>query len=152
LSANLQSVNTSDNTWTLGNSDTRTSKLTQGDYTVTVNLSGNGNGVGVTGLSSITTAVDTVKPAQPTFDFVDTGLLKNDGITNNGLITVNGLEVGATWQYSISGDNGFVDGTGTSTLILVGCKSNVGSVLSTTIRKVFLPISETLPTASVCLT
>jgi hypothetical protein len=50
----------------------------------------------------VTTAVDTVKPAQPTFDFVDTGLLKNDGITNNGLITVNGLEVGATWQYSIS--------------------------------------------------
>jgi hypothetical protein len=26
--------------------------------------------------------------------------------------TVNNLEVGATWQYSISGDNGFVDGTG----------------------------------------
>jgi hypothetical protein len=40
----------------------------------------------------------------------------------------------------------------TLTLIAVGCKSNVGSVLSTIIRKVFLPISETLPTASVCLT
>jgi hypothetical protein len=26
--------------------------------------------------------------AQPTFDFVDTGLLDNDGITNNGLITL----------------------------------------------------------------
>ena len=55
-----------------------------------------------------------VKPAQPTFDFVDTGSLNNDGITNNGVITVNGLEVGTTWQYSISGDNGFVDGTGNS--------------------------------------
>jgi hypothetical protein len=42
------------------------------------------------------TVIDTVKPAQPTFDFVDTGLLKNDGITNNDLITVIGLEVGAT--------------------------------------------------------
>ena len=114
ISANLPSVNASDNTWTLDNSNTWTSKLTQGDYTVTVNLSGNGNSVGVTGLSSITTAVDTVKPAQPTFDFVDTGSLNNDGITNNGVITVNNLEVGATWQYSISGDNGFVDGTGNS--------------------------------------
>jgi hypothetical protein len=66
----------------------------------------------VTGLSSITTAVDTVKPAQPTFTLEDTGLLDSDGITNNGVFTVNGLEVGTTWQYSISGDNGFVDGTG----------------------------------------
>jgi hypothetical protein len=63
------------------------SKLTQGDYTVTVNLSGDRNGVNVTGLNSITTAVDIVKPAQPTFDFVDTGL-DNDNITNNGVITV----------------------------------------------------------------
>jgi hypothetical protein len=43
-----------------------------------------------------------------------TGLLDNDGVTSNGLITVNGLETGATWQYSISGDDGFVDGTGSS--------------------------------------
>jgi hypothetical protein len=47
-----------------------------------------------------------VKPDQPTFTFEDTGLLDNDGITNNSVITVSGLEVGATWQYSISGDNG----------------------------------------------
>jgi hypothetical protein len=97
ISNNLPSVN-SDNTWTLANNNTWTSKLTQGDYTVTVNLSGNGNSVGVTGLSSITTAVDTGKPAQPTFDFVDTGSLNNDGITNNGLITINNLEMNATWQ------------------------------------------------------
>jgi uncharacterized phosphosugar-binding protein len=73
-----------DNPWT--------SKLTQGDYTVTVNLSGDRTGVNVTGLNSITTAVDIVKPAQRTFDFVDTGL-DNDNITNNGVITVNNLEV-----------------------------------------------------------
>jgi hypothetical protein len=36
ISNNLPSVN-SDNTWTLGNDSTWTSKLTQGDYTVTVN-------------------------------------------------------------------------------------------------------------------
>jgi hypothetical protein len=37
----------------------------------------------------------------PTFTPIDTGLLSNDGITNNGLITINNLEMGATWQYSI---------------------------------------------------
>ena len=111
ISNNLPSVN-SDNTWTLGNDSTWTSKLTQGDYTVTVYLSGDdGN---VTDSNSITTAIDTVKPAQPAFSLEDTGLLNNDGISNNGVITINNLEVNATWQYSISGDNGFVDGTGSS--------------------------------------
>jgi hypothetical protein len=57
--------------------------------------------------------IDTVKPDRPIFDFVDTGLLNNDGITNNSLITAYDLEVGATWQYSISSD-GFVNGTGSS--------------------------------------
>jgi hypothetical protein len=53
-------------------------------------------------------------PISETLPTASVCLTKNDGITNNGLITVNGLEVGATWQYSISGDNGFVDGTGNS--------------------------------------
>jgi hypothetical protein len=112
ISANLPSVDANDNTWTLDNSDTWASKLTQGDYTVIVNLSGNSGDI--TDSSSTTTTIDIGKPAQPTFDFVDTGLLDNDGVTSNGLITVNGLETGATWQYSISGDDGFVDGTGSS--------------------------------------
>jgi hypothetical protein len=114
IGANLLSVNANDNTWTLDNSNTWTSKLTQGDYTIIVNLSGNDNGVGVTGLSSITTAVDTVKPAQPVFSFVDTGSLNNDGITNNGLITINNLEMNATWQYSVNSGNDFVNGTNSS--------------------------------------
>jgi hypothetical protein len=151
ISANLPSVDANDNTWTLDNSDTWASKLTQGDYTVIVNLSGNSGNI--TDSSSTTTTIDIGKPAQPTFDFVDTGLLDSDGITNNGVITVNGLEVGTTWQYSISGDKTVVViGVLTSTLIAVGCKPNVGSVVSMTIGEVFLLISETLPTASVCLT
>jgi hypothetical protein len=112
ISANLPSVDANDNTWTLDNNDTWASQLTQGDYTVIVNLSGNSGNI--TDSSSTTTTIDIGKPAQPTFDFVDTGLLDNDGVTSNGLITVNGLEAGATWQYSISGDDGFVDGTGSS--------------------------------------
>jgi hypothetical protein len=41
ISANLPSVDANDNPWTLDNSDTWASQLTQGDYTVIVNLSGN---------------------------------------------------------------------------------------------------------------
>jgi hypothetical protein len=111
ISANLLSIN-SNNTWTLDNNDTWTSKLTQGDYTVTVYLSGNGGSV--TDSNSITTTIDTVKPAQPAFSFEDTGSLNNDGITNNGVITINNLEVGVTWQYSVNGGNDFIDGTGSS--------------------------------------
>ncbi len=110
ISANLPSVDTDDNTWTLDNNDTWTSKLTQGNYTVIVNLSGNDGSV--EGVSSITAAVNIGKPVQPRFSFVDdTGLFDNDGITNNGMITINNLEVNATWQYSING-NDFINGTG----------------------------------------
>ena len=35
------------------------------------------------------------------FTFNDTGLFDSDGITNNNTITVNNLEAGETWQYSI---------------------------------------------------
>jgi hypothetical protein len=59
---------------------------------------------------------DITKPVKPTFDLVDTGLSDNDGITNNGVITVNNLEVGATWEYSING-NGFVNGTDNSFML-----------------------------------
>jgi hypothetical protein len=85
IDSSLPTIN-ANNTWALNNNDTWTSQLTQGDYTVTVNLSANGGGV--TSVNSITAAVDITKPVQPTFDFVDTGLLDSDGITGNNVITV----------------------------------------------------------------
>jgi hypothetical protein len=45
------------------------SQLTQGDYTVIVNLSGNGGSI--TDSSSITTTIHIAKPDQPAFDYVD---------------------------------------------------------------------------------
>ncbi|OJA03105.1 hypothetical protein, partial [Bathymodiolus thermophilus thioautotrophic gill symbiont] len=55
------------NTWTLANNSAWTSKLTQGDYTVIVNLAGKGaSNQDVTGLNSITTKIDITQPAQPT--------------------------------------------------------------------------------------
>jgi hypothetical protein len=38
---------------------------------------------------------------QPVYSLEDTGSLNNDGITSNGVITINNLEVGGTWQYSV---------------------------------------------------
>jgi hypothetical protein len=46
----------------------------------------------VTDSSSITTTIDTVKPDQPVYSLEDTGSLNNDGITSNGVITINNLE------------------------------------------------------------
>ncbi len=113
ISNNLPSVDANDNTWTLDNNDTWTSQLTQGDYTVTVNLSGNSGSV-TDSSSTTTTAVDTVKPDQPAFDFVDTGLPDNDGITSNGVITVSNLEAGITWGYSTNGGTSFTNGINSS--------------------------------------
>ncbi len=112
ISANLPSVDANDNTWTLDNNDTWASQLTQGDYTVIVNLSGNGGSI--TDSSSITTTIDIAKPDQPAFDFVDTGLSNNDGITSNGVITVSNLEAGITWGYSTNGGTSFTNGINSS--------------------------------------
>ena len=112
IDSNLPSVDANDNTWTLDNSDTWASQLTQGDYTVIVNLSGNGGSI--TDSSSITTTIDIVKPDQPAFDFVDTGLSNNDGITSNGVITVGNLEAGITWGYSTNGGTSFTNGINSS--------------------------------------
>jgi hypothetical protein len=58
--------------------------------------------------------VDKTAPAVPVIKLdSDTGISATDGITKVATVNVTGLEVGATWQYSVNGAN-FVDGTGTS--------------------------------------
>ncbi|OJA02990.1 hypothetical protein, partial [Bathymodiolus thermophilus thioautotrophic gill symbiont] len=60
------------NTWTLANNSAWTSKLTQGDYTVTINLAGkNSDNQDVTGVDSTTIKVDMAPPVQPTFILAD---------------------------------------------------------------------------------
>ena len=63
-------------------------------------------------------------PNAPTIAlFEDSGALDNDGITNNGQITVSNLEDGATWQYSIDSGESFTQGgaisSGASSFVLV---------------------------------
>ncbi|CAB5495011.1 FG-GAP-like repeat-containing protein [Bathymodiolus thermophilus thioautotrophic gill symbiont] len=110
------------NTWALANNSAWTSKLTQGDYTVIVNLAGKGaSNQDVTGLNSITTKIDITQPAQPTFTLTnDTGVSNSDGVTNNGMITVASLESDATWQYSTNGGTNWTNGTGTSFTLTEG--------------------------------
>jgi hypothetical protein len=69
-SNDLPGINANDNTWASANNNTWTSNLTQGEYTVSVKISGNGGTVA--GLSSVTVAVDMDKPDQTTFTFEDT--------------------------------------------------------------------------------
>jgi hypothetical protein len=46
------------------------------------------------------------------------------------VITVSGLEVGATWQYSISDDNGFVDGTGSNFMLTNNTTYEANTILT----------------------
>ncbi|SHE21882.1 Flagellar hook-length control protein FliK [Bathymodiolus brooksi thiotrophic gill symbiont] len=48
------------------------------------------------------------------FSFKDTGLSKNDSITNDNTITIDGLKEGETWKYSIDSGVNFISGTGNS--------------------------------------
>ncbi|AYQ55815.1 alpha integrin [Bathymodiolus thermophilus thioautotrophic gill symbiont] len=110
------------NTWALDNNSAWTSKLTQGDYTVTINLAGkNSDNQDVTGVDSTTIKVDMAPPVQPTFILADdTGALDDDKVTKIGTITVASLEEGATWQYSTNGGTNWTNGTGTSFTLAEG--------------------------------
>ncbi|CAB5501490.1 hypothetical protein THERMOS_1396 [Bathymodiolus thermophilus thioautotrophic gill symbiont] len=119
----LPSIN-SDNTWTLVNNNTWTSQLNDGNnYIVTVNLSDNNGGnsnilLGQGKGTAVT--INKIVPATPTLNFTDTGSVNDDGITNNGIITVGDLESDTTWQYSINGGVNFTNGTGNSFTLIEG--------------------------------
>ncbi|MEN8283393.1 Ig-like domain-containing protein [Acinetobacter gerneri] len=50
----------------------------------------------------------------------DTGFSNSDGITQNGLVNVTGIEEGATWSYSLNGGQSWIKGEGTSFTVPVG--------------------------------
>jgi uncharacterized repeat protein (TIGR02059 family) len=56
---------------------------------------------------------------------VDTGSSSTDGITSNGTVKVSGLEVGATWQYSIDWGSTWIAGTGSSFTLGDGSYSGI---------------------------
>lgn len=73
--------------------------------------------------SLITTpiVVDKTAPASATFNLAqDTGLSATDGVTNNGLVNVSGIEAGASWQYSIDAGKTWLNGTAANFMLNEG--------------------------------
>ncbi|MDP1968555.1 MAG: FG-GAP-like repeat-containing protein [Burkholderiaceae bacterium] len=66
-----------------------------------------------TGQNTVARTVDT-SAAAPTLGITDTGYSSTDRITNNGTVTVSGLEANATWRYSTDSGAHWTAGTGTS--------------------------------------
>jgi L-fucose mutarotase/ribose pyranase (RbsD/FucU family) len=59
--------------------------------------------------------LDTAAPVAPALALAaDTGSSTTDGLTNNPIIQLSGLEAGATWEYSINGGSSWRTGTGSS--------------------------------------
>jgi hypothetical protein len=58
-----------------------------------------------------TIGVDTLPPPAPQLSFTDTGRFSADGITNNGVVTVTGIEDNAAWQYSVDGGKKWLTGS-----------------------------------------
>ena len=58
---------------------------------------------------------DTTAPNAPTVELAsDTGSDSGDGITNDGTVTVGGIEDGATWEHSTDGGETWTEGSGDS--------------------------------------
>jgi len=64
---------------------------------------------------------DVTPPAAPSLALAsDTGSSSSDGITNNGQITVTGLESGASWEYTTDSGSTWTAGTGNSFTLAAG--------------------------------
>ncbi len=57
---------------------------------------------------------DSTNPNAPTFSINDSGVSNTDNITNVNTITLNGIEAGASWQYSLDVGNSWNTGSGTT--------------------------------------
>jgi large repetitive protein len=73
----------------------------------------------ISNASAIT--VDATAPAAPSFALsTDSGTSSSDGISNDGTVSVSGLESGATWQYSTDSGSTWTAGSGTSFVLAAG--------------------------------
>ncbi|MEY3042522.1 MAG: hypothetical protein RLZZ174_1604, partial [Pseudomonadota bacterium] len=78
-----------------------------------------GNSSALSTAKSLT--LDTAAPDAPVLSLTqDTGRSSTDFITNNGSITVSGLEAGASYEFSVDGGSTYSAGTGTSFSVAAG--------------------------------
>ena len=90
------------NAWSVNVSPTNAQALSDGSYTVTANVS---NALGTAAPpASRSLTVDQTPPAPPGAALTtDSGSSNSDHITNNGALTLSGIEIGATVEYSTNG-------------------------------------------------
>ena len=90
------------NAWSVNVSPTNARALSDGSYTVTANVS---NALGTAAPpASRSLTVDQTPPAPPGAALTtDSGSSNSDHITNNGALTLAGIEIGATIEYSTNG-------------------------------------------------
>lgn len=127
---------TAQNKTTDGYIDITTTTLTHGTtYAITVRATDQwGNSCDS---ATHTVTVDTVAPTAVTLALQqDTGSNATDNITHNGAITISGMEVGTTWEYStnsgtswVAGNGGATSTTNMSNLTLVADSYTTGSVM-----------------------
>lgn len=100
-------------TWRAGSASSV--KLTgDGNKTIQVRQTDAAGNLGATS-DSFSFTLDGTAPASPTAALAtDSGSSPSDKITNDGTVSVTGLEGGAKWQYSIDNGATWVDGSGSS--------------------------------------
>lgn len=94
--------------------DITVSTLSVGEHNLNATVTDNADPVHVSAGSVLyNVTIEPGVPAAPSFSLVvDSGVSGTDGITNNGAVSVSGLEPGATWQYSLDGGSQWSAGSG----------------------------------------
>ncbi|OLO02618.1 Ig-like domain-containing protein, partial [Salinicola socius] len=87
------------------------SGLTDGELTATLSVT---DAAGNTGTVTDTSTLDSVAPEVPTPTLAVDTATDGDGITRDPMISVDGLEGEATWEYSTDGGDSWTPGTGTA--------------------------------------
>ncbi|WP_324692407.1 Ig-like domain-containing protein [Cobetia sp. D5] len=96
---------------------TATSGLTEGALTVSMTVT---DVAGNTFETDGTTTSDLTVPEVPSLALSEDTNITDDGITSNGEVTVSGLEVDATWEYTTNGGTTWIAGTGTTFTLAEG--------------------------------
>ncbi len=69
----------------------------------------------ISNTQTINFTLDTTAPDAPTIALnSDTGINANDGISNDNLVNIDNIEIGAAWQYSTDSGSTWTNGTATS--------------------------------------
>jgi len=94
-------------------------------------------------ITSQSYTLDTDGPAAPVLSLASDNGLAGDGLTNSGVVTVAGLESGASWQYRTDSGHSWTTGTGT-TFTLIGDGTHEVQVRQTDAAGNVSPVSGAL--------